>query len=626
MMTNFRIKTSHKKIPYKFLGIVFLIVIFPLFPLIPGFFQTQGFYIDWWNHLWMTNYFSVFFEHNFSFPMIINTNNFGGIGNPSPLFYGYLFYPILGILGSAINADIALRLPFFFLWLVQFVALYKVFNKISDSRLISLTVTALSLWTIYPLTNIFNRSALTEAYATGLLTVSFCCLILFLHENKRKHNLRYLSLLGLSITLVIGSHPITGLFGSCFLGIIFLIHIINLKKNPEKILKKIPLLFGVGIFSLLILSPWLYVLFEFGENLRISTNSYVRIFPNNIDFFLSRFLPFPLDLRALVYGFKVEGGTPFLETQTNVPLGIFFIWLAYSFSNRNIISKNPSDKQKKPQFELFKFPEVILSICLFGLTTFMSLSKIPYEYLPNFFKNIEFGYRMVYYQNLSIIFAVYSLFNASQKNLINIEKTKFKKFLPVVITLCLSFSFIACLEKNMHGLAIVGFSKPEIPKNIEQSAQLNRQYYGAYKYTVNTIPQLEENHFFNVNFKIDLDSGFGKIIKPIHINLSEPKWIRTNIHAFPWNQIEVNGNPLKKELIKQVKGESNTGLLTMDSYNLAFELNAGQYKIDYRFRPTSIYIFMRNLSLWLILSWIGGTIIYESLLLFNKILFIKKNH
>ena len=434
--------------------------------------------------------------------------------------------------------------------------------------------------------------------------------------------MRYLSLLGLSITLVIGSHPITGLYGSCFLGLIFLIHMTNFKKNPEKLLKKILILFGVGILSLLIISPWLYVLFEFGENLRISSNSYVRIFPENIDFFLSRFLPFPLDLRALVYGFKVEGGTPFLETQTNVPLGIFCIWLAYSLSNRSIISKNPSDKQKKSQFELFKSPEVILSICLFVLTTFMSLSKIPYEYLPNFFKNIEFGYRMVYYQNLSIIFAVYSLFNASQKNLINIEKTKFKQFLPVVITLCLSFSFIACLEKNMHGLAIVGFSKPEIPKNIEQSIKLNRQFYGAYKYTVNTIPQVEGKNFLDVNFKVDLDSGFGKTIKPIHINLSKPQWIRTNIHAFPWNQIEVNGKSLKKELIKQVKGESNTGLLTMDNYNLAFELTAGQYKIGYRFQPTSIYLIIRNLSLWLILIWIVGTILYEGYLLFQKKLYI----
>ena len=97
----------------KFYGIAFLIIIFPLFPLLPGFIRTDGFYIDWWNHLWMTNYFGLYFEHNFDFPFVINTTNFGGIGNPTPLFYGYLFYPTFGMLSSLLNADIALRLPFF---------------------------------------------------------------------------------------------------------------------------------------------------------------------------------------------------------------------------------------------------------------------------------------------------------------------------------------------------------------------------------------------------------------------------------------------------------------------------------------------------------------------------------
>ena len=69
---------------------------------------------------------------------------------------------------------------------------YAVFCSIQSvysataNRLITLTITALSLWTIYPLTNIYNRSALTEAYATGLFTVTFCCLLLLLREEQWK--------------------------------------------------------------------------------------------------------------------------------------------------------------------------------------------------------------------------------------------------------------------------------------------------------------------------------------------------------------------------------------------------------------------------------------------------------
>ena len=465
MVTKFKSLIFSPEKPCRFYGLVFLIILFPLFPLLPGFFRIQGFYIDWWNHLWMTNYFGIFYEHNSAFPLVINTNNFGGIGNPSPLFYGYLFYPFFGWISSLLNADMALRLPFFGLWFIQFLALYNVFIQQTANRLITLTITALCLWTIYPLTSIYNRSALTEAYATGLLTVTFCCLLLFLREEEWKRKLRYLSYLGLSMTLVIGFHPITGLYGSCFLALVFLIHLITSSKNSTEILKDFLILFGVGLLSFLIIAPWTYMIFEFGENIKISTDANVTLFPESIDYFISRFMPFPLDLRSLVYGFKVEGGTPFLETQANVPLGMLWLWLVYSFVQL----------KKQQPFQWGQSLSIILSILLFSMITWMSLSTKPYQFLPDYFQNIQFTYRIVFYQNLAIIFAVYSLFQAWPKNPKDTQKTNYSKTLPVVVAICLSFAFLACLEKNLHGLAIVGFSKPEIPKTLEESLQLNRQ-------------------------------------------------------------------------------------------------------------------------------------------------------
>ena len=112
MFTKFKSSIFFPVSPCFFYGLVFLIILFPLFPLLPGFFRIQGFYIDWWNHLWMTNYFGVYYEQNSVFPLVINTNNFGGIGNPIPLFYGYLFYPFFVWISSLLNADMVLRLPF----------------------------------------------------------------------------------------------------------------------------------------------------------------------------------------------------------------------------------------------------------------------------------------------------------------------------------------------------------------------------------------------------------------------------------------------------------------------------------------------------------------------------------
>lgn len=46
MVTKFKSLIFSPEKPWRFYGLVFLIILFPLFPLLPGFFRIQGFYID----------------------------------------------------------------------------------------------------------------------------------------------------------------------------------------------------------------------------------------------------------------------------------------------------------------------------------------------------------------------------------------------------------------------------------------------------------------------------------------------------------------------------------------------------------------------------------------------------
>ena len=117
---------------------------------------------------------------------------------------------------------------------------------------------------------------------------------------------------------------------------------------------------------------------------------------------------------------------------------------------------------------------------------------------------------------------------------------------------------------------------------------------------------------------MDLSQGFGIGVKPIHLNLSETQRIRTNIHAFTWNQIIVNGSPLKRELLKMVPGKTDTGKLKMDTYHLAFQLPSGEYTLHYQFKPEPIYLVAREISLWLLLIWIGVTVLIEGVSFFSK--------
>ena len=170
----------------------------------------------------------------------------------------------------------------------------------------------------------------------------------------------------------------------------------------------------------------------------------------------------------------------------------------------------------------------------------------------------------------------------------------------------------------MHGLAIVGYSKPEIPRTLEESILLNQQNYGAYLYNVKNIPQVKMDNYTEANFEVQVSPGFGKEVLPLKLNLSEKQWILTNIHAFTWNQIIVNGSPLKRELLKMVPGKTDTGKLKMDTYHLAFQLPSGEYTLHYQFKPEPIFLVLRKVSLWILEIWIIVTVLIEGVLFFSK--------
>ena len=186
------------------------------------------------------------------------------------------------------------------------------------------------------------------------------------------------------------------------------------------------------------------------------------------------------------------------------------------------------------------------------------------------------------------------------------------------MAICLSFAFLACLEKNLHGLAIVGYSKPEIPRTLQESILLNHQNYGAYSYNVMDIPQVKMDNYTEANFEVQVSPGFGNEVLPLKLNLSETQWIQTNIHAFTLNQVLVNGSTLKREFLKMVPGKTDTGILTMNTYHLAFQLPSGKYTLHYQYKPEPIYLVLRKVSLLILKIWIIVTVLIEGVLFFSK--------
>ena len=79
-----------------------------------------------------------------------------------------------------------------------------------------------------------------------------------------------------------------------------------------------------ALLSLLILSPWLYVLAQFNNKLPIGAHTTTQFygsgfFPNSVDNILSRVSPLPLDLRSIEKGIH-DVITPYLDAQIALPL------------------------------------------------------------------------------------------------------------------------------------------------------------------------------------------------------------------------------------------------------------------------------------------------------------------
>ena len=131
------------------------------------------FYVDWNNHLWLIEYFGASIKH-LCIPDMVNTKQL--IGIPNTLFYGQKFYALAGMFSAFLGSAVTVRIMVLMVFLLQFFQVYRAAMKAGAARNISIGIAVMMTWAIYPLTNLYNRSALTEFFAVAFLT---CCLGFF---------------------------------------------------------------------------------------------------------------------------------------------------------------------------------------------------------------------------------------------------------------------------------------------------------------------------------------------------------------------------------------------------------------------------------------------------------------
>ncbi len=576
-----------------------LCILFPLFPLAS---LHSGFYVDWYNHVWLMGYYGQYFSVHHNMPSVLNTYEVSLLAYP--LFYGYLFHALGGLISIFTGANLAVRLLFLFLWALKFGLVYQITKKLSEDKTMGIVLGCLVCWEIYPLTNLYNRSALTEAFAAGLVTCIFCSALLMIFESKLQLKIFYVLLTGLMIALST-EHPITLLSSVPFLGIMILAIVVPwIRSHKSDWLFFFTSFVAMIFFVLLVLSPWLYTTLSFMDQLHISNSNSptFHFFAEDIDNIFTRFAPFPLDSRSLTNGTSLN--TPFLDAQMNVPLLLFLI--AFGWKSR----ANQSSMSATKQYNRIGRVLFWAALALFGLATVMSLSDYVYRQIP-FLKIIQFPFRIITYQNIAVLAIVFSLLMLQR----HFESRDMRL---IVITLCLTLAGTGVLVKISHAMPIrdskilAQFADQEqsffgsiADRNYElnpsdKSAFLSlphtmlRPSVAAFTMVFNQNTRIGASHPF-LAFSVDKGDNFGVPLAK-EVNLPTVTWVKTNVSSAPWVEMLLDG-----QRFPDLDVSGRTGFIFI-------KVPPGKHTIEARFSPPMIFTWLIRIRSIALILW-GGAVL-----------------
>ena len=222
---------------------------------------NNAFYYDWRNHLWLIGYFGEYFRQHWAFPITINTEQIAGL--PLPVFYGYLFYPAAGLISSFTGCAFALRLACSLVFLLQVWQVNKTAEAIAGNRFVACAVTVLVSFATYPLTNLYNRAAITEFIAASLV-ISVCMMWLRIVQMDDPHRRRPLVFgAAMALALAMGTHPITAVLGG-FTVCLLIMTTLPFQHHSRDLWKTL----GAGIALIfIVMMPWIYAVALYGQKI-----------------------------------------------------------------------------------------------------------------------------------------------------------------------------------------------------------------------------------------------------------------------------------------------------------------------------------------------------------------------
>lgn len=555
--------------------------------------RGANFYYDWHNHQWLVGYFGEHLRSQGTLPEVLNTT--AAVGMPQPVFYGFLLYPGLGVLSAVLGASLALRAGIALTLVAQYFAVYLAGRKLGAPRAMSLVVAASVAWSVHSLTNLYNRAALTEFFAVAFLNIAVALGVAAMAETSSpRERLAGGWLAMLAAVLTVGAHPPTALVSAGLFAVLVPLALVELGRRNGgggRNLRWLGVGAGLGVVAL---APWLYANLQYRGGLGI-VGKY-RDFSysvDHIDAVGARFSPWPPDLWRRTA--SEVGATPYVEAPLQFALLLLAGWNLLVWWRA--AGGRPEGSRREERW-LLRLAGV--GGAWFGLTLLLSLVPAvggAFRFLAPY---VQFATRFVSHANLGLLVVVLAtggLVTGCGGD------GRFRRGNAVVMAVAFAAALAAGVIKLRHGASVrEAGGEPQYAWSGARAALVTAgKADAAGDYAVlKALPQLTPQTVARAR-PVALPVGergdaFGRVGEA-RITLAAPGWVITNLVAFPWNRVTVNGR------------EEPGTRYAANEYRLALHLPAGLQVIAWRWQPDPVWRGLVLAARWALLALGAGAVL-----------------
>src|ERR1700682_1192811 len=364
---------------------VFAVASLPLFWLFDLTRSPAG---DWNPAVWVAGYMGEYFHEHGTFAIELNTDKY--VGMMAPIYDGFLFQPLAGLVSSMLGGDLAIRFLAVVSFLIAQFQVYATVCRITSRPAVALAVTALSAFEIYPMTEIYSLGHVAEFLARAWLLSAACIWLRSLIDSEPISRRKNLALAGLCLAIAVGTHPIYAVQGSLLALGAGAVTLVMRRDRLVALGKRALLAVGLAV----VLSPWLFLLRRYPPTM---VSIELPIYVPGVDNALVRLLPFP---------FGAGGGTEHLDTQVSVPLliGSLGFGIALFLSHRDRLAEFRTDLS-------------VAACCLVGAGVFfmLSVNVRAMALAPFFFWTVQYVYRLAALVDLLLLMSLCFLFLAFRR-------------------------------------------------------------------------------------------------------------------------------------------------------------------------------------------------------------------